>query len=170
MLLTLPTPSLNKTSPKQIISPRKKYTDIKTEKGKEALHDVHLRLHQVAQSSWWSPGSPSWPTECGAPQSWVWYWNDLLADSPLHIWCSNHWHCEGCLPRSEQRQNKNEAQSYYSFFFFFAIMGPMGTQNIVKLVNQHAPLLFASVHVKPLISQNSPPQDANLLVGLWSLG
>lgn len=68
----------------------------------------HLHLHPAVLFSWWNPSNWSWPTEFGAPQSWAWCWSGLPAGSPPHRWCSSHWHCVGCSPKSGQRERRKK--------------------------------------------------------------
>lgn len=63
---------------------------------------THPRWPLTAQSSSQNPSIPSWPTRSAGLQSWAWCWSGWPEDSPLRRWCSSHWHCEGCSPRSER--------------------------------------------------------------------
>lgn len=131
----------------------------------------HLHLHPAALFSWWNPSNWSWPTEFGAPQSWAWCWSGLPAGSPPHKWCSSHWHCVGCSPKSAQKKKKK------TFWITLAAKFWQEERNLTK--NQHkinlfTVALFYSVPVKSdglwHMFAHSPHQDASPPVGLWSLG
>lgn len=64
---------------------------------------LYLHWHPGDQFSSQNPGTLSWPTTSAGHQSWVWCWSGWPEGSPPRRWCSNHWHCEGCSPRSERK-------------------------------------------------------------------
>lgn len=62
---------------------------------------IYHHWRPTAPSSSQNPSIQFWPIKCVDLQSWAWCWSGQPEDSPLRRWCSNHWHCEGCSPRSK---------------------------------------------------------------------
>lgn len=64
---------------------------------------LYLRWHPGDRFSLQNPSNLSWPIASAGHRSWAWCWSGWPEGSLLRRWCSNHWRCEGCSPRSKRK-------------------------------------------------------------------